>query len=78
MSSTDIADNKWEMQASKPPIANIAGLGYLLMIGGVVALFGYITAMSVVAIMSPKREGGTLENQFKNDAPAAAPAEPAK
>lgn len=77
MSTAEIADNKWEVQASKPPVASAGGLLNLLMIIGFTALFIYITAMSVVAIVTPK-SGNSLENQYKNmnkTAPTEAPAQ---
>ncbi|MBX7079168.1 MAG: hypothetical protein K1X88_08295 [Nannocystaceae bacterium] len=77
MSTAEIADNKWEVQASKPPVASAGGLLNLLMIIGFTALFIYITAMSVVAIVTPKSDN-SLENQYKNmnkSAPTEAPAQ---
>lgn len=65
MSSAEIADNKWEVQASKAPVATAGGLMLLVMIGGFAALFLYIAAMSVVAVTTPK-SGGSLEEQYKN------------
>jgi hypothetical protein len=68
---SEIADNKWEVQASKPPVATAGGLLQLLMIGGFAVLFVYITVMSVVAITTPKA-GNSLEEQYKtlNQKPA--------
>ncbi|MFO0635942.1 MAG: hypothetical protein U0168_24135 [Nannocystaceae bacterium] len=77
MSTAEIADNKWEVQAAKPPVANAGGLLNLLMIIGFTVLFIYITAMSVVAIVTPK-SGNSLENQYKNMNNTTPAAEPAK
>ncbi len=65
MSSAEIADNKWEVQAAKAPIATIGGLAQLLMIVGFTALFGYILAMSIVAMVTPKA-ANSLEESYKN------------
>lgn len=61
---SEIADNKWEVQASKPPVATAGGMLQLLMIAGFAGLFVYIAIMSVVAITTPKA-GNSLEEQFK-------------
>lgn len=62
---SEIADNKWEVQASKPPVATAAGMMQLLMIAGFAGLFVYITIMSVVAVTTAK-SGNSLEEQYKN------------
>ncbi len=64
MSTADIADNKWEVQASKPPMG-VTGLSQLLVFLGFVFLFGWITVMSVVAMVTPKA-GSTLEDSYRN------------
>lgn len=68
---SEIADNKWEVQASKPPVATAGGLLQLIMIGGFAVLFVYITVMSVVAVTTAK-SGNSLEEQYKtlNEKPA--------
>lgn len=83
MSTAEIADNKWEVQSSKPPVATAGGLLQLLMFVGFTALFGYLTIMSVVGAFAPKPEENRIEKQFstKNKgaaAPAEAPATPEK
>jgi hypothetical protein len=41
------------------------------MIGGFSVLFGYITVSSVIAIVTPKKEGSSLAEQYdKMDKPA--------
>lgn len=84
MSSAEIADNKWELQATKPPVGNATGILQLVMMGGFIVMFGYLLVYSVIGIVTPKKEGG-LADQYKNmsvegskaeaDAPAEAPAE---
>ncbi|MBC8069924.1 MAG: hypothetical protein IAG13_16420 [Deltaproteobacteria bacterium] len=75
MSSAEIGDNKWEVSASKPPVATAAGLLQLLMIGAFALIFGWITVNSVIGIVTPKRnDASEIEKQFTKDAPAAGPA----
>jgi hypothetical protein len=81
MSTAEIGDNKWEVQASKPPIGTAGGLLQLLMIGSFSLLFGWIAVNSVVGIVTPKKNDiSSIEAQFKKgDAAAAAgAAAPAK
>jgi len=65
MSTAEIADNKWEVEATKAPVATIPGLAQILLFTGFVLLFGYILAMSVVAIITPKKES-SLGEAYKN------------
>lgn len=65
MSVADIADNKWEREAAKAPVGNFAGMGQILMFVGFCAMFSYIIGMSVVAIVTPKKESG-LGEMYKN------------
>jgi hypothetical protein len=77
MSTAEIADNKWEVQASKPPVATAGGLAQLLMFLGFVVLFAYLTAMSIIGAVTPKNEENAIEKQFSST-PAATPATPEK
>jgi hypothetical protein len=85
MSASEIADNKWEVQASKAPVGSIGGLAQIVLFIGFIILFAYIIGMSVVAIVTPKKESG-LGEMYKNmktdgsTAPAGgtAPATPEK
>lgn len=70
MSTAEIADNKWEVQASKPPVATIGGLMQLLMISGFAGLFGYLTVMSIIGAVSPKPDANAIEKQFTKPAEA--------
>ncbi len=77
MSTAEIADNKWEVQASKAPIATAGGLLQIVMFLGFSGLFVYITAMSVVGAVTPKAAEGQIEKQFnKGAAPAETPEKP--
>ena len=62
---SEIADNKWEVEATKAPVGTVGGLAQMLLFGGFVLLFGYIVAMSLVAIVTPKKEN-SLAEAYKN------------
>lgn len=75
MSGSEIADNKWELQASKPQLATAGGITQMLLMAGFIAVFGYLIIFSIIGAVTPKKEGTTLENQYKNmkaEAPAKA------
>jgi hypothetical protein len=80
MSAAEIADNRWELAASKPPVTTFSGLAQMVLMGGFALFFGWIIAFSVVAIVTPKKDTGLAE-QYKNlnvegkPAAEAAPAE---
>jgi len=78
MSSSEIADNKWEVEASKPPVTNAGAISQIVLIGTLTLFFAYILVMSAVGLFSGPSEN-SLEEQYKNlnKAPAAeaAPAE---
>ncbi len=76
MSSAEIADNPWELSATKAPIATPGGLAQIILMVGFAIFFGWITVQSVIAIVTPKKENQGLEGQFKKlENEAAAPAE---
>jgi hypothetical protein len=76
MSTAEIADNKWELESTQPPIKGVPGIGMMALFGLFSVVFAYIAVMSLVAIVTPKTGGG-LADSYKNlnAAPAAAPAE---
>jgi hypothetical protein len=79
MPASEIADNKWELEASKAPVFTAAGLAHVLLLVAFAAIFGYIFAMSVVAVTTPRQEN-SLEDLYKNmkhddQGPAAKPGE---
>ncbi len=76
MSASEIADNKWEAQASKAPIGSAGGLAQILLFIGFILLFGYIIGMSVVAIVTPKKDSslGEMYKNMKADGSGPAPA----
>ena len=76
MSRSEIADNKWELEASKAPVGTIAGFAQIIVFIGFILLFGYILAMSVVAIITPKKESslGEMYKNMKQDGSGPTPA----
>jgi hypothetical protein len=76
MSASEIADNKWELQAAKAPVGSIGGLSQILLFIGFILLFGYIIGMSVVAIVTPKKDSslGEMYKNMKQDGSGPAPA----
>jgi hypothetical protein len=82
MSSAEIADNPWELSATKAPVATAGGLAQVLLMGGFAVFFGWMTVMSVYAAVTPKDEDAGLAGQFKKmqegDAAAGNKAAPAE
>lgn len=66
MSAAEIADNKWELQSTKPPVSSPGGIGQILLMGGFVLLFGWLIGSSIIGIVTPKSEDGSLAGQYKN------------
>ena len=66
MSAAEIADNKWELQSTKPPVADASGVLQLLLMVGFVGLFGWLIVSSVIGIVTPKAEDGGLAGSYKN------------
>ena len=79
MSAAEIADNKWETEASKPQIFTPGSLAQLLMMGGFSLFFVYILLFSVIGMFSEKSESD-LGSKFSNATAegAAAEAKPAE
>lgn len=73
-SAAEIADNKWELESTKPPMKDAGAIGQIALIGGLALFFLYIIVFSLVAIVTPDAEG-TLEDQYKNLKAEQAPAE---
>lgn len=82
MSAAEIADNKWELESTKPPVSSLSGLTQILLMGGFALFFTLIVVGSLVGIVTPKPEDGGLAGQYKDmgvsgkggkqEAPAAA------
>jgi len=66
MSASEIADNKWELQASRPQVTSASGIVQILLMVGFVGIFGYLILFSIIGAVTPKKEGGGLEGQYKN------------
>lgn len=64
MSAAEIADNKWELQATKPPVGSLAGLMQILLMTGFALFFVWIVAFSAIAIVTPKNEDSGLASQY--------------
>ncbi len=82
MSAAEIADNRWELQATKPPVTSAAGIAQIILMSGFALFFVWILVGSVQGIIMPKGEG--LAGEYKNlnqasggggEAEAEAPAE---
>jgi hypothetical protein len=74
MSAAEIADNKWELQATKAPVGTTAGIASLLLMCGFAGFFVWIVGFSVIAIVTPKKEDSGLASEYekmKAGAPAA-------
>jgi hypothetical protein len=56
MSSAEIADNKWETQAAKPPIYSVAAVSQVLMMGALSFIFVYLLQGTLQGIFGEKRE----------------------
>lgn len=66
MSAAEIADNKWELESTKPPLKSASGIGQIVLMGGFICLFGWLIGSSVIGILSPKAEDGGLAGSYKN------------
>ena len=78
---SEIADNKWELESSKPPIKNVMGIAQIAMMSAFAAFFVYILIFSLIGMVTTKGESDlTKSYQQMNqapaggEAPAAAPA----
>ena len=54
---SEIADNKWEVEASKPPVTTVPGIAQILLIASFAAVFVYILQGSARGIFSEKKDG---------------------
>lgn len=81
MSASEIADNKWELEASKPPIANPGGIVQVIVVTFFAGIFVWMMTFTMTGIFGSKREtladaygNLTVDGKKKADAPAAEPA----
>lgn len=78
MSSAEIADNKWEVEASKPPVSSFGGILQIVIVTAFAGMFAWMLMFTAQGIFGAKRE--TLADQYSNlkaeggakDAPAPA------
>jgi hypothetical protein len=77
MSAAEIADNKWETEASKPQLFTPGSIAQLIMMVGFSLFFAYILVFSVIGLFSEKQESD-LGSKFSKMNAAEAPAEEAK
>lgn len=82
MSNAEIADNKWEVQAAKPPVTSVAAIAQLLMMVALTFIFLYLFQGTMQGIFGAQQETmadayGKMTNEAAPADGAAAPA-PAK
>ncbi|MBK7830702.1 hypothetical protein [Nannocystis sp.] len=65
MSMSEIADNKWEVQAAKAPVTSFSAICQVLLIVGFTGIFIYILQGSAAGIFGAKRDGGMTDNYGK-------------
>lgn len=82
MSASEIADNKWELEASKPPVSDVGGILQIVVVGFFAALFAWMLMFTFQGIFGTKRETLadtyghlTVDGKKADAAPAPAPAE---
>lgn len=64
MSAAEIADNKWELTSTKPPVATVAGVAQVALMGFFGLFFVWIIGFSIIAIVTPKKEEAGLAAQY--------------
>ena len=81
MSASEIADNKWEVEASKPPVTNTGGILQILVVTFFAGLFAWMMLFTFQGIFGAKRAtmadtygNLTVDGKKKEAAPEAAPA----
>jgi len=66
MSAAEIADNKWELQSTKPELKSVSGVMQMVLMGGFIVMFGWLIVNSIIGIVTPKSEDGGLAGSYKN------------
>ncbi|HEY0137789.1 MAG TPA: hypothetical protein VGB85_27075 [Nannocystis sp.] len=54
---SEIADNKWEAEAAKPPVSTVSGIAQILLIACFAGVFVYILQGSARGLFSEKKDG---------------------
>lgn len=62
MSMSEIADNKWEVQAAKPPVQTVPAVFQILLISVFAAVFLWILSFAARGIFGAQRE--TMADQY--------------
>jgi hypothetical protein len=71
MSISEIADNKWEVEAAKPPVSTVSGIMQILLIAAFAGVFVYILQGSAAGIFGAKRD--TMADNYGKMTNEAAP-----
>jgi len=64
MSASEIADNRWELKATKPPVTSPGGLAQIVLMSLFALIFLWIMVGAVQGIIMPESEG--LAGEYKN------------
>lgn len=56
MSISEIADNKWEVQAAKPPVQSVPAIAQMLLIATFAGIFAWILFGSLQGMFGAKRD----------------------
>ena len=62
MSISEIADNKWEVQAAKPPVQSVPAIAQMLLIASFAGIFAWILFGSLQGMFGAKRD--TLADSY--------------
>lgn len=65
MSISEIADNKWEVQAAKPPVQSVPAIAQMLLIASFAGIFAWILFGSLQGMFGAARDGGMAANYGK-------------
>lgn len=72
MSVAEIQDNKWEVQASKPPLTNPGAIGVIIMMSGFILFFVWVIVFSVIGSFTDTKEMDFSKTQKVEEAAPAA------
>ncbi len=75
MSAAEIADNKWERESAKPPVAEVGSLAQLILISVFALIFLWIFSWCVMGIFGADQESMSDRYGEMDAEAAAAPAE---
>lgn len=70
MSAAEIADNKWELTATKPPTTTPAGMAQIALMGFFGLFFLWIVGFAAMGIVMPKKAGLAESYEQMRNAPA--------